>query len=325
MEVLSCEDIDTPYAPEDWYADTPIYVGNEMPVDEVREFAHTLEGFQEIWIDRAHHGWIGVGFHDADVEAHQALLEAEFPGVGVVAVDMPYTKAELEEISQDLQEVLPEGMETAGIYEVQGYIEIWVGRLTPENIAAVSEVVGDAPVCLSGHDPATTPAEGPQPEGGDGWSYLGEADAMPDSEFPRILADRAALNAMWGRLGLAGDPPVVDFEEHVVFSLVIGHSGSCPRTRLDDVIVDGSLVYLVVPTITDEMGCTDDWVPRTYLVGMERDLLPAPPFQLTWTGGVCERGSRSPPICGFLGVSRRKGTWFRPRPRRYVSSPRCPT
>ena len=74
---------------------------------------------------------------------------------------------------------------------------------------------------------------------------------------------------------------MVDFEKHVVFSLVIGHSGSCPRTRLDDVIVDGSLVYLVVPTITDEMGCTDDWVPRTYLVGMERDLLPAPPFQLT--------------------------------------------
>ena len=72
MEVLSCEDIDTPYAPEDWYADTPIYVGNEMPIDEVRVFAQTLDGFRDIWIDRAHNGWIGVGFDDADVEAHQA-------------------------------------------------------------------------------------------------------------------------------------------------------------------------------------------------------------------------------------------------------------
>ncbi|MET0696930.1 MAG: hypothetical protein ABWZ58_05835 [Acidimicrobiia bacterium] len=280
VEVLSCEDIDTPYAPEDWYADTPIYVGNEMPIDEVRVFVQTLDGFRDVWIDRAHNGWIGVGFDDADVEAHQAALESEFPGVGVVAVNMPYTAGELEELSRDLQSRLPDGMETASIYEVQGFIEIWVGRLDPENIAAVSEVVGDAPVCISGQDPATTPGDGPQLEGGDGWSYLGEADAMPDTEFPSILADPAALSAMWGQLGIPGEPPGVDFEKQVVLSLVIGHSGSCPRTRLDDVVVDDSVVYVVVPTITHEIGCTDDWVPRTYLVGIDRDRLPAPPFQL---------------------------------------------
>ena len=56
--LLNCEDIDVPHAHEDWYADTPIYVGNEMPIDEVREFAHTLDGFQGIWIDRGHNGWI---------------------------------------------------------------------------------------------------------------------------------------------------------------------------------------------------------------------------------------------------------------------------
>ena len=32
--------------------------------------------FGMIWIDRAHNGWIGVGFDDADVEAHQAALES---------------------------------------------------------------------------------------------------------------------------------------------------------------------------------------------------------------------------------------------------------
>ena len=287
--MLSCEDIDTPYAPEDWYADTPIYVGNEMPIDDVRAFAQTLDGFRDVWIDRAHHGWIGVGFHDADVEAHQALLEAEFPGVGVVAVDMPYTAAELEEHSQDLQGRLPEGMETAGIYEVQGFVEIWVGRLTPENIAAVTKVVGDAPACLSGQDPATTPADGPQLEGGDGWSYLAEADTMPDTELPGILADLATLSAMWRRLGIPGEPTGVDFEKQVVLSLVIGHSGSCPRTRLDDVVVDGTRVYAMIPTITDEMGCTSDWVPRTYLVAVDRDRLPAPPFQLTAEEGYGAR------------------------------------
>ena len=45
---------------------------------------------------------------------------------------------------------------------------------------------------------------------------------------------------MWGQLGIPGEPPGVDFEKQVVLSLVIGHSGSCPRTRLDDVVFDGS-------------------------------------------------------------------------------------
>ena len=288
-QVMNCEDIEVPHAPEDWYADTPIYVGNEMPIDEVRAFAQTLDGFRDVWIDRAHHGWIGVGFQNADVEAHQAALEGEFPAVGVVAVNMPYTAAELEELSQDLQSRLPDGMETASIYEVQGFIEVWVGRLNPENIASVSKVAGDAPVCVSGQDPATTPADGPQLEGGDGWAYLGEADTMPNTEYPRILADPAALSAMWGQLGIPGEPPVVDFEKQMVLSLVVGHSGSCPRTRLDDVVVDGRQVYAIIPTITDEMGCTSDWVPRTYLVAVDRDRLPAPPFQLTAEEGYGSR------------------------------------
>lgn len=199
----------------------------------------------------------------------------------MVAVEVPYTAEELDDIFQDLQDGLLDGMEAAGIYEEQGYVEIWVGPLTSENIVAVTGVVRDAPVCISGQDPTTTPTEGPQLEGGEGWAYLGEADAMPDSDYPGILADPVALSAMWSQLGIPGAPPGVDFEKQVVFSIVVGHSGSCPRTRLDDVVVDGSLVYVVIPTITDEMGCTADWVPRTYLVAVDRDRLPGPPFQLT--------------------------------------------
>ncbi|HEX2404975.1 MAG TPA: hypothetical protein VHM29_09750, partial [Acidimicrobiia bacterium] len=171
--------------------------------------------------------------------------------------------------------------EPASIYEVQGYVEIWVGRLTPENIAAVSEVVDGAPVCISGQDPTTTPADGPQPEGGDGWMYLAEADTMLESELPRILAEARSLATVWTQLGLEGNPPVVDFDRQLVFYLVIGHSGSCPDTRLDDVSIDGDHVYAVIPTITDAMGCTSDWVPRTYLAAVDRDRLPAPPFQVT--------------------------------------------
>jgi len=282
--VVNCEDIEVPHAPEDWYADTPLYVGNEMPIDEVRAFAQGLEGFRDVWIDRAHNGWIGVGFDDADVEAHQVALEAKFPGVGVVAVEMPYTRVELEDIGAELVSRLPDGMEVAGVDDLRGYVEVFIGPLTPENAAAALVVIGDAPACIAGIDPAMMPAAGPQPEGGEGWSYLGEADTMLDSEYPRILADAEELATVWGQLGLEGSPPTVEFDRQVALYLVTGHSSSCPETRLDDVAVDGGLVYAVIPStteLTEEMACTADWVPRTYLVAVDRDRLPAPPFQVT--------------------------------------------
>jgi hypothetical protein len=289
VEVVSCEDIDTPYAPEDWYSDTPIYVGNEMPAEQVQVFARELEGFRDIWIDRAHNGWIGVGFDDADVEAHQAALEEAFPGVGVVAVEMPYTADELADISADIESRLPNGLEVSGFDDLRGYVQVYVGPLTTENIAAATEAIGSAPACIAGFDPATVPAPGPQPAGGDGWAYLGEADTALDSVDPRIIADADALNTTWEQLGIDGTPPVVDFDRQLALYLVIGHSGSCPETRLDDLVVEGSLLYAVIPSttpLTPDLGCTDDWVPRTYLVAIDRDRLPAPPFQV-----AAQRGS----------------------------------
>jgi hypothetical protein len=51
-------------------------------------------------------------------------------------------------------------------------------------------------------------------------------------------------------------------------------------TRLDDIRVLGDLVQAVVVHLTDEIGCTADGVTRTYLVSVERDKLPSPPFQV---------------------------------------------
>lgn len=80
-----CEDVGHPTAPEDWYADSPIYAGNDMPIEQVRSFASGLAGYENIWIDREHNGWVTVGFVDADVQSHQRLLEEEFPNAGVVS------------------------------------------------------------------------------------------------------------------------------------------------------------------------------------------------------------------------------------------------
>lgn len=281
-----CLEIGPPTAPEDWYADTPIYVGNEMPSDEVRVFAEGLGGYQSYWIDRDHHGWIGVGFvKDADVAAYQSVLEAEFPGVGVVAVAMPWTAQELEEIRLRIQGDLPEDMQTAGVYEVQGYVEVWVGLLTPERIAMAEEIIGGDPACLSGRDPATTPLPGPQPAGGDGWTYLGETDTGWAGERPLIVAAAEAFDALWKQLGMTAPPPAVDFGGQIALSFLTWHSGSCPLTRLDAMEVQGDLVQATVVDLPDDIACTDDAVPRTYLVSMDRDHLPPPPFRFAASDG----------------------------------------
>ncbi|MGH8914042.1 MAG: hypothetical protein ACRDZM_05930 [Acidimicrobiia bacterium] len=282
-DILLCDETGYPTAPDDWYRDTPIYVGNEMPVEEVQAYAGDLAGYENIWIDRDHHGWVTVGFVGGDVVTYQEMLESEFPGVGVVAVEMVHTSAELNQISSQLEGRLPEGMEVWGTYEARGVVEVFVGLLTPDRIAAAREAIGEDPACLTGQDPATTPLPGPQPEGGDGWDYLGETD-FTFAEHPLVITEQAALVEMWEQTELAAGPPDIDFTVQIVVTSFVVHSGSCPVTRLDDVAFETDLIRAQIVHISDGRGCTDDGVPRTYFIALDRDRLPAPPFRIAGEG-----------------------------------------
>ena len=57
-----CEDVLRISAPAERYRDSPIYVANEQPTEEIRAWAAGKPGFEEIWIDRDHLGWITVAF-----------------------------------------------------------------------------------------------------------------------------------------------------------------------------------------------------------------------------------------------------------------------
>lgn len=285
MGLPMCEQVGYPTAPEDWYEDSPLYVGNEMPIEEVQAFASSLEGYENYWIDRDHNGWVTVGFVDADVAAHQAVLEEEFPDVGVVAVEMPYTYEELDRIRRRIAAALPEDIDASNMYEARGVVSVWVGRLTPDRIEVVEEIVGDDPACLEGMDPATTPEPGPQRQGGDGWVYLAVVDSMV-RDRPTVVADAASLSQLWEELGADGPPPTVDFDVHIVVGFSVLYSGSCPETRFDDVVVEGDLVHPAISHISTEPACTDDGNPRTYLIGIERELLPPPPFRISYEKGT---------------------------------------
>lgn len=279
--VPHCEDVPPIAAPPEAYRDAPIYVGNEMPVEAVRDWAARQPGYSDIWIDREHNGWLTVAF-DRDAAARQADLEREFPGVGVVAVHVEWTPAELEAIQRRVFEVLPAGMvDGSGTLINRGVVSIGVGVLTPERVSAVEAAFAGQPVCIEGMDPADAPPTGPQQPAGDGWRLLAtEPTGQPYRTG--IAWDDASLVDLWAEAGLTADAPVVDFQTEVViwFGAVFG--SSCPDLRLDDVVHDDRrrIVHAEIVHVDPPQFCTADANPRAYLVAVERSRLPAPTFAI---------------------------------------------
>ncbi len=282
QDVPLCETVERISAPADRYRDSPIYVVNEMPTERIRAWAAGQPGFEEIWIDRDHHGWITVAF-SVEAEARQAELEAEFPDVGAVAVGVDWTMAELQDLQrQVVEEIGPLFPVSSGISVTQGVVTVGVGVLEEDRIAAIEERFSGERICIEGLDPADAPAEGPQAHGGDGWRLLADEQGVGESYRTGIASDRASYQRLWAEVGLSGEPPPVDFESEVViwFGAVFG--SSCPDLRLDDVVVDRerALVHAEIVLVDSPMACTDDANPHAYLVAAERARLPSGPFAI---------------------------------------------
>lgn len=279
-----CEDVSPLSAPAEAYRDTPVYVGNEMPVEAIRDWAIRQPGYADIWIDREHNGWVTVAFTQ-EAAARQADLEREFPGVGVVAVHVERTNAELEALQRRIHEVLPPDIAGgSGVLTTQGVVMIGVGVLTPERIALIESQFAGQPVCLEGADPAAVPAPGPQQPAGDGWRLLAtEPTGQPYRTG--IAWDAESLAGLWLEAGISADVPRVDFQTEVVIWFGAVYGSSCPDLRLDDVVVDGGqrIVHAEIVLADPPMACTADANPRAYLVAIPRSRLPAPTFAIQLT------------------------------------------
>lgn len=256
------------------YRDEPVYVGNEMPVDEVRAWAAEQPGFEEIWIDRDHNGWISVGFSEG-ADDRQAELEQEFPGVGVVAVPLDWTAAELEALRAEAFGAMEEaGFPVGGSHSVpHGLVEVWVGELDEEHLAPLADLAGER-LCVEGVDPDDVIREGPQPTEGDGWRLLG-ADRTGLTYRTGVATDQEQYESLWLVSGVSGEPPAVDFDAEIVIWFGAVYGSGC-EVRLDDVVVDAdrAVVHadLVIPGV--HQGCPDDANPAAYLVALQRDRLP---------------------------------------------------
>jgi hypothetical protein len=279
----SCEDVPQVSAPEAAYADSPVYVENEMPIAEVQAWARRQPGFEEIWIDRDHNGWITVAF-SVDADERQADLEEEFPGVGVVAVAVEWRADELERLARrstaELANIVDSFSVSASV--TQGVVGIEVGALTDEVRAEIGARLGGEPICLDGGDPATLPPPGPQPPGGEGWRLLVDEAGVGEPYRTGIAFDPLSLDALWAEIGVRGPLPDVDFQAEVAIWFGAVYSGSCPEIRLDDVVVDEetATVYAAIVDTELNVACTADANPRAYVVALERDRLPAGPFAI---------------------------------------------
>ncbi len=260
-----------------FYRDEPIYVGNEQPIEQVRAWAVGQPGFEDIWVDRAHNGWISVGFSD-DAAARQAELEAEFPGVGVVAVQVTATDRELQALRDQVEDALG-GSSSWGVGHGvhRGMVEVSVSVLDQDTLVRLAPLAGPM-LCVSGADPADAIVDGPQPTGGDGWRLLG-TDRTGPAYRTGVATTLEQYGDLWAEAGLTGQSPAVDFETEIVIWFGAVYGSSCP-VRLDDVAVDtehrvvyGGFVMPGNPTV-----CTGDANPEAYVVALARDRLPEAPF-----------------------------------------------
>ncbi len=277
--LISCDQVEPVYAAPEMYADEPMYVANEMPADEVRAWAEVQPGFESIWIDRDHNGWITVAFSQ-DAAARQADLEREFPGVGMVAVEVDWSVAELGALQNRVFRELRTTLDSFGTFtmEDKGVVVIQVGVLTDELRAELGTRFESERVCVSGVDPSTVPPAGPQPQGGDGWRLLFDGDRIGRPYRTGIAFDAASLEDLWAEIGI-GDPiPEVDFVNEVVIWFGAVYGSGCSHIRLDHVVVTDAILHPLIVLPGPPAGCNLDANPHAYVVAVERSKLPAGPF-----------------------------------------------
>jgi hypothetical protein len=278
-----CYEGSLPSADPSFYRDTPKDVGNEMPVEAVRQWASQYPDFVDVWIDREHNGWVAAGFTDP-VADRQAEIEDMFPEDGVVAVHLAWTEAGLNELQGRVAEELDGVVEVLGTSTdtIRGYVNVVIPVLSVENLNAIRDRFPDERICVEGLEPDDVVPAGPQPQDGDGWRLLVDADGVGDVYTTGIAWDEASLLTLVDGIPGLGEVDVdADFDDEVVIWFGAVHGSSCPNLRLDDVVVSGDTIHAMIVNTGNALVCTDDAIPHAYLVAVERSKLPAPTFYVS--------------------------------------------
>ncbi len=113
----------------------------------------------------------------------------------------------------------------------------------------------------------------------DGWRLLGHAPGVGEAYRTAVATTDDQLATLWAASALPGAAPAVDWQDEIVVWFGAVYSSSCP-VRLDGVIVDGATLHadVVVPGAGPETACTADANPHSFVVAVDRAVLPTGPF-----------------------------------------------
>ena len=276
--------------PED-LRDTPLYVGNEQPIEEVQAWASSHAGFAEIWIDRDANGWLVVGFTQ-DVEEARAEAAELFPDDGVAVVEVPRGLDELLALQEQVHE-RSDLVQGSSSNVRRGVVEVFVPTLSDDVHAELSAEFADDPVCVDGGDPADAVPPGDQPTEGDGWRLLAAEQGGAPPFRTGIATTPDQVEAALVEAGVPGLDVDLDLQTEVLVWFGEAYGSSCPDRRLDGIVVDTEPEPVLRPVIvdpTDPGACTDDLAGAwAFVVAVERAVLPAGPFTIRLT-------DRTPPI-----------------------------
>lgn len=280
----SCVDAATITADAALYRDEPRYGNATELVAEVRAWASGLTGFEELWLDREHNGWVTIGFHGADLDIAdlQEQVAEEFPGEGVVVVAVPYTLDELQSLMDRVMPALAAADATptggVGLDVPRGLLSVLGIPAHAQAERALRQFAGE-PLCVDAVDPSAFVPAGDQPTEGEGWRLLGHAEGAGEAYRTGVATTDEQLVAVWQDAGLGGDAPAVDWQTEIAVWFGAVYGSSCP-VRLDGIVVDGPTLHgeIVIPGSGPDSACTDDANPHSFVVAVNRALLPTGPF-----------------------------------------------
>jgi len=241
------------------------------------------ELFSGMWWDGSTEEFV---FPSVSVDRATALIVGELP------VDLSYRVELVQRSASDLEalqiragELDNVGFQGSGRRVWDATVEINLAVLDQPSIDAIAEAFETDldGICVTGADPSDVVPEGPQPTAGAGWRLLADQTGKGEPYTAQVAFSGAEYELLWTSLDLGGERPAVNFDVEIVVHFGAVYSGSCPEIRLDDVVIDqasGSVVAAIVQ-LGGERICTSDANPRSYLVAIDRSILPAPPFTVS--------------------------------------------
>lgn len=112
-----------------------------------------------------------------------------------------------------------------------------------------------------------------QPLSGAGWRLLGEGRDEGEAGTTAVATTDEQLEQVWREAGFSGDLPRVDWDTEVVVSFgAIWSSGR--EIRLTELVVQDDSVYPLTPTLEPDLGGADDARAHSFVLAVERSVLP---------------------------------------------------